>query len=236
MLSRLFKFSHRLERKLCPAEPAGLVSYSQCGEDMLVNYLFNLRNVPQPSYLDLGAHDPYYLSNTGFFYRKGCRGINVEANPELIGDFQRWRPEDANLNVGIGSAEGEADFYVMENKLLSTFSRAECDTLQGFGHKLKRVESIKLTTLVKILATHREGIFPDFLSLDVEGLDLAILATIDFERTWPKIICVEAAEYSPQGTGKRRSELIDFLISKGYHEYANTNLNAIMVRNQFWFT
>ena len=217
MLSRLFKFSHRLERKLCPAEPAGLVSYSQCGEDMLVNYLYGLEDL-------------------GFFYRKGCRGINVEANPELIGDFQRWRPEDANLNVGIGSAEGEADFYVMENKLLSTFSRAECETLQGFGHKLKRVESIKLTTLVKILATHREGIFPDFLSLDVEGLDLAILATIDFERTWPKIICVEAAEYSPQGTGKRRSELIDFLISKGYHEYANTNLNAIMVRNQFWFT
>jgi hypothetical protein len=33
----------------------------------------------------------------------------------------------------------------------------------------------------------------------------------------------------------RRSELIDFLITKGYYEYANTNLNAIMVKNEFWF-
>ena len=235
MLKTLFNYSHRLERRLCPTPPPGLVSYSQCGEDMLVNYLFGLRNIAQPSYLDLGAHDPFYLSNTGFFYRKGCRGINVEANPDLIGNFQQWRPEDTTLNVGIAAAEGVADFYVMENKLLSTFSREESETLQGFGHRLKRVESVRLTTLDKILAIHRQGIFPDFLSLDVEGLDLAILATIDFERSWPKIICVEAAEYSPKGTGKRRSALIDFLVARGYHEYANTNLNAIMVRNQFWF-
>ena len=69
----------------------------------------------------------------------------------------------------------------------------------------------------------------------MEGTDFEILQSIDFVKSSPKIICVEAAEYSPIGAGARRSELIDFLVSKNYYEYANTNLNAIMVRKDFWF-
>ena len=66
-----------------------------------------------------------------------------------------------------------------------------------------------------------------------QGFD--IIKSIDFEKSYPKVICVEAAEYSPIGAGARRSDLINFLVSKGYYEYANTNLNAIMVKNEFWF-
>jgi hypothetical protein len=66
-------------------------------------------------------------------------------------------------------------------------------------------------------------------------MDFQILQSIDFSKSYPKIICVEAAEYSPVGAGARRNELINFLVSKGYYEYANTNLNAIMVKNEFWF-
>ena len=37
------------------------------------------------------------------------------------------------------------------------------------------------------------------------------------------------------GAGARRCDLVDFLKEKGYYEYANTNLNAIMVKRDFWF-
>ena len=66
-------------------------------------------------------------------------------------------------------------------------------------------------------------------------MDLEILKTIDYSQNAPKVICVEAADYSPIGAGERRTELIDFLVSKGYYEYASTNLNAIMVMRDFWF-
>jgi hypothetical protein len=36
------------------------------------------------------------------------------------------------------------------------------------------------------------------------------------------------------GAGARRIDLIEFLVSKYYIEYANTNLNAIMVKREFW--
>ena len=64
---------------------------------------------------------------------------------------------------------------------------------------------------------------------------MAILRTIDFSKGGPKVICVEAAEYSPRGSGARRATLIEFLVSHNYYEYANTNLNAIMVERDFWF-
>jgi FkbM family methyltransferase len=210
-------------------------SYSQCGEDLIVDYVFHLRGIARPSYIDIGANHPYRGSNTALFYKKGCRGVNIEANPQLMPAFKASRPEDINLNVGISDTEGELEFYVMEDNTLSTFSKAERDHLVSNGKKLARAEKIRLTTVSKILSDHFNGSFPDFLTLDAEGMDFAILKSINFEKYSPKVICVEAAEYSPTGAGKRRTELIDFLAAKGFYEYANTNLNAIMVNRQFWF-
>ena len=88
------------------------------------------------------------------------------------------------------------------------------------GKDLAEIKKIKLTTLSNILETYLDNKFPDFMSIDVEGMDFQILQSIDFEKSFPKIICVEAAEYSPTGAGARRNELIDFLVTKGYYEYA----------------
>jgi FkbM family methyltransferase len=209
-------------------------SFSQCGEDLLIDYIFRLRGVSMPSYLDIGANDPFFLNNTAIFYLRGCRGINIDANPELVKRFEKERKGDLNLNAGIDDRHGALDFYIMTDNTLSTFSKDECETLVNSGHKLDTVKKIELFTVSEILDKYNSGRFPDLLTIDVEGLDQKILQSIDFSKEWPKIICVEAAEYSPIGAGARRTELIDFLVSRGYYEYANTNLNAVMVKNEFW--
>ena len=209
-------------------------SFSQCGEDLIVDYVFRLRGVSHPTYMDIGAHHPYFISNTALFYERGCRGINIEANPQLIPLFHKHRPEDINLNIGIGDQDGKLDFYVMEDDTLSTFSKAERDHLAASGKREATVLPVRIRTVSVVLSESFGGKFPDFLTLDAEGMDLDILRSIDFDRHWPKVICVEAAEYSPVGAGARRVELIDFLLSKDYIEYANTNLNAVMVKKEFW--
>lgn len=219
-----------------PVNHGGKISYSQCGEDLLIDYILRLRNVHQPTYIDIGAHDPYTLSNTAIFYMRGCRGINIEANPQLIERFRIERSEDINLNIGVGECNGELDFYVMSDNTLSTFSEQEMRALQGYGHKLERVERIRVQTLTEILKQYNGGAFPDVMSLDVEGKDLEILQSINFGGSIPKLICVEAAEYSPAGAGAKNVRTLDFLKSVGYFEYASTNLNAIMVHEQFWQT
>jgi FkbM family methyltransferase len=237
ILKRLFNSVGYEIRPLVPlkVKTAQSVSFSQNGEDLIVSNVFKLRNVFNPSYIDIGAHDPYYLSNTAIFYQKGCRGINIEANSNLIENFRLYRPGDINLNIGISDHEGTMDFYVMAHDTLSTFSEQEKDNMVSNHQTLSHVEKVSVSTLSSVIKKYFNGIFPDFLSLDVEGMDLQILQSINFEEFAPKVICVEAAEYSPIGAGKRKTELINFLVSQGYYEYANTNLNAIMVKNEFWF-
>lgn len=214
----------------------GNISFSQCGEDLIVQYIFGLRGIYKPTYIDIGANDPFFISNTALFYKKGSRGINIEANPNLIDKFNKYRPEDINLNIGVGSKNEKLDFYIMDEPTLSSFSKEECDNYVSTGkYNLIETKLISLVTIKEIIDKYCNGIFPDFMSLDAEGMDYEILKSIDFSGSVPKVICVEAAEYSPIGAGDKRIELIDFLVEKGYYEYANTNLNAIMVKRDFWF-
>src|SRR5919106_1421865 len=60
--------------------PGAHVSYAQAGEDLVVNFIFESLKARTISYLDIGAYDPVYLSNTYYFYRRGHRGVLVEPN------------------------------------------------------------------------------------------------------------------------------------------------------------
>ena len=66
-------------------------SYSQCGEDLIVRYIFDVLRIEHPSYLDIGAHHPFFLNNTALLYEEGSRGVNVEADPQLIHSFYKER-------------------------------------------------------------------------------------------------------------------------------------------------
>ena len=39
-------------------------TYSQMGEDLIVSYIFKNLNIENPTYIDIGASDPFALSNS----------------------------------------------------------------------------------------------------------------------------------------------------------------------------
>jgi hypothetical protein len=82
----------------------------------------------------------------------------------------------------------------------------------------------------EILENHFEK-SPDILSIDVEGLDLEILKTIDFTRFKPLTIIVETLLYDEMQRESRNEKIIDFLTSLGYTIYADTHVNTIFLRN-----
>ncbi|MDQ3112115.1 MAG: FkbM family methyltransferase [Bacteroidota bacterium] len=211
-------------------------SYSQCGEDIIIDFLFYQIGIEKPGYIDIGAHHPKYINNTYLFYQKGSRGISIEPDPALISQFNSLRKDDINLNIGIGDTNGEADFYIMNEPTLNTFVREEADraTQENAGYQIKEIKKIKIAPLVDVINKYNGGVFPDLLSIDVEGLDEMILKSIDYNSVVPKIMCVETLTFSTKGRGEKKTALIEFIKSKGYMVYADTYINTIFVRENLY--
>lgn len=210
----------------------GHKTYAQHGDDLVALNIFHNIGITRPSYLDIGAHHPLNISNTALLYELGCRGVNVEPNPHLFANFLEMRPEDQNLNIGVSFKEGMLDFYMIDDfSGRNTFDRQTALEFVA-DHPAFTIQSIKpievwsLETLIEKIG----GTFPDFLSIDVEGLDLPILKSYDFNKTRPKVIC---AEYISGGSSNVHLEIKETLNSCGYFLYFKTVGNAFYVHEDF---
>jgi FkbM family methyltransferase len=212
-------------------------SWSQCGEDLILRYLFDLLHVVRPSYIDIGAHHPWHYNNTYLFYRQGARGVNVEPDPALCAGLHRGRKRDVNLNIGIGPHEAEMDFYLMSSPTLNTFSAVEARKyVEQHGMRIVDKRRITVQTFAQTVDTHM-GRTPDLVSLDVEGLELDILRSIDFSRFRPHVFCIETLSYAGgDGSGVKNSEIHALMLQNGYRLYADTYINSIYVAESSWLT
>jgi FkbM family methyltransferase len=211
----------------------GKISYSQCGEDLIVDFVLTVMGRSKPSYLDIGAYHPTQLSNTYLFYRKGGRGVLVEPDPDLCRAIRRLRRTDVCLNAGVGvTPAAKANFYIMTTRTLNTFSKEEAERYQSYGNqKIEIVIEIPLLTLEDILRKYFHPC-PDFISLDAEGLDLAILKSLDLNRFRPAVFCIETIKYTEDKSELKNLKILeisDIMESQGYMTYADTHINTIYV-------
>lgn len=229
------RFFFRLkEMALGPKDPCK-VSYAQCGEDLILDHLFTWLKIDRPCYLDIGAHHPLLLSNTYFFYSKGCRGVCVEPDPALFHEITRRRPGDTCLNVGVGLApQDKAPFYVMSASYLNTFSKAEALRCQGYGTvQIEKVIEVPMLSVNRIIADNFAQC-PNLVSIDVEGVDLEIVRSFDFDISRPEVFCVETITYTQDHTEEKVNEIIAHMAEKDYFVYADTYINTIFVDKYAW--
>jgi len=210
-------------------------SYSQMGEDLIISFIFQVIGIEKPTYLDIGAHDPIYLSNTWLFYEKGSSGVCVEPDPELYAKIKKRRPRDVCINSGVcGGDNSTANFYIMSARALNTFSREEAERYQSYG-SYNIVETKKLP-LVNINSIIRDNFkeWPNLISIDVEGMDFEILSSLDFDTYRPEVVCVETITYAEDDTQKKIPEILELMKSKGYMIFGDTYINTIFVDPAAW--
>jgi len=213
----------------------GQLSFSQTGEDLIVDYIFRALGIAHPSYLDLGAFDPWSLSNTARLHLRGSRGVNVEPNPAQFARFVQSRPDDQNVNVGIAAAAGTLTYFELDVPTLNTFSRAEAERcVREEGHRILRETPVPVLTLPEVLDSRCHGQFPDFLSVDIEGLDRLVVEVIAGHAVKPKVVCIETLSYSRSGQGQKDEALVEALHACGYLRFADTHINTIFVLEQLW--
>lgn len=167
------------------------ISYSQMGEDLILENL--LQDRKNGFFVDVGAFHPLEYSNTYFFYRKGWKGINIDATPGSMKLFKLLRPNDMNLEIGIADRECEMPYYLYALKALNTFTE---NVLQyadkTFNLKPEKIIKVIFFPLSNILDQYLpSGLSIDFMTIDVEGADEIVLRSNNWEKYKPKVICVE---------------------------------------------
>ena len=166
-------------------------SYSQEGEDLILDRI--LENKNNGFFIDIGAHHPQRFSNTFKFYLKGWRGINIDPIPGMKILFDSERPLDINLELGISNRNNLLTYYSFNEPALNTFDIHEASEKNKLDD-YDIIEEIQIETypLSTILNEYvQPGTLIDFMSIDVEGLDLEVLESNDWNLYKPKYILVE---------------------------------------------
>jgi FkbM family methyltransferase len=190
------KLTNKILNKISSNRKFARVSYSQEAEDLLLAGF--LHRVGKESdyegfYVDVGAHHPFRFSNTAIFYDMGWRGINIEPDSYLIKNFYKYRPRDINLNFGVANEEKDLNFFIFNDPALNTFSEELAKKIDGHEiYKIKEKKIVQVHKLKNLLEKYlpREQKI-DFMSIDVEGLDLEVLKSNDWEKFSPHFILVE---------------------------------------------
>ena len=183
-------------------------TYSMDGEDIeIVKYFDNKKN---GFYVDVGSYHPIERNNTMLLYNKGWEGINIDISDFSIKLFDQLRSRDINLNLAVSKNEGEIEMY-FQKKLsqLSTIKKEQIKKSFQGEVKIKKIISKTLTSILDETKFANKKI--DFLDIDVEGADLDVLESLDFEKYSPKLICIEVIEENNED-----SDIFNFLRKKDY--------------------
>lgn len=199
-------------------------SYAQDGEDVVLLSFYEGQKKYKGFFVDVGAHHPVRFSNTWLFYKRGWRGINIDPTPGSMRSFNLLRRRDTNLEVGISTQPQNLTFYCFNEPALNTFNpdlAQERNT--GKPYKIINKINVPVDSLRNILDQYLpEGQNIDFLTIDVEGLDLEVLKSNDWEKYRPRFILVEDDSFNVKSLDQ--SLIYEYLSEKDY------NLIAILKR------
>lgn len=208
--------------------PYALKSYSQEGEDIVLRKLFDGQS--NGFYVDVGAHHPFRYSNTQYFYEQGWQGINIDATPGSLENFRRTRHRDINIEAVVGETSGEVSYYLFEDPALNTMSAKKAkETEENQQSRLLKTVKLPLSRIDKILDRNLPvGASIDFMSIDVEGSELEVLRSNNWQKYRPTIIVVEALS----NTSLKElfdSPLIIFLERENY-AFVGRTINSLYFR------
>ena len=148
-----------------------------------------------------------------------------------MGLWRDIRPDDLALNLAVAPETGELVLYRIDD--LSGRNTTSADVADRFvkNNPQFRVQdkvTIPAMTLNAIVAQHAGGRWPDFLSLDLEGLDYAALQAVDFSNGRPSVICLE---WRDAEGGDGSAPFMPLLANQGYVSAFRTWGNIIAVRD-----
>ena len=213
--------------------PYGQIAYGQNAEDLVLAKFLDgqLKDKKyQGFYIDIGAHHPFRYSNTYYFYQLGWRGLNIEADPQAVRLLKRCRPRDITVQALVGDSRlKKTDYYVFKDRAFNTADPKLAQGLIDQGRsQLQQVLQLPVVSVKKLLAEYLEPRqVVTFLNIDVEGLDLAVLKSYDFQRFRPRLILIEDLSLVRAKPDTNSRQIKQLLTKKHYRLVARVFNTAI---------
>lgn len=177
---------------------------SQNGEDMelLKKYFGGMRG---GTFMELGALDGQTYSNTLFFEQHmGWHGVLIEANPDLFEKLQKDRFQSVAVHAAVCG----------EERVLHWASNRETPAVNGLielmsaKHRARWFPKVQVQTLPVVRCMPMRTILSrvlgiprihfDFVSLDVEGGELDVLKSVDWDAMTVDVWMVESDGTAPE--------------------------------------
>lgn len=192
-------------------------------------------------FVEVGALDGIGGSNTYFFEKeRNWRGILIEPNPVEFRKLEKIdRSNSTKVNCAIFNDEKDVDFLSIEgpcNVLSGIMEFYNPNHLERINREFKIYENypeghefFSKKEIVKIPALRLQTILDrnnithvDLLSIDVEGAEIQVLESIDYEKTSIDCILLE----NNYGIEKESQ----FLLSKGFTILGSLEWDVVFVK------
>lgn len=192
-------------------------SHAQFAEDRILAEIFGERD--DGWCVEVGANDGLTGSASYLFEKRGWQCLLVEPIPALVEEIRKHRACRV-VNCAASSGEGEARFFVAEHvEAMSTLELTpyRAEWIRQSGGAVKEI-AVRTATLDSLL---QEAGFPEiqFVTIDVEGHELAVLEGFTLETYKPRIVIIEDNSVDgDRAVAKHMSE-------RGYVHFRRTGVN-----------
>ena len=208
-------------------------SFAQQGEDLILDRILTrvlCKDVSKPhTYVDVGAYDAIDHSVTYLLYLRGWKGVVFDPSVSTLKSFKIWRKRDVFVNAVVGEEDDvDVEFFIPKSSLddqsLTGTKYPREENLNDFKRMVFR--QVNLNKELK-----RQGVKKiDVLNLDVEGAELEILRSLDFELFKPSVIAIEIHGNNLEDCLK--SDEAQMILGKGYQFAGSAVITQFFVRKE----
>ena len=192
--------------------------FSQFGEDCFLHELFGGKTTG--CCVEVGGNDGLLNSNSCHFEKLGWQTILIEPIPALCATIRARRPAAMVIECAASDGAGTCDFHVAVGVDGMSTMIGDGSHQRAIRREGGRVETItvQMRTLDDILAS-ADVTTIDFMTIDVEGAEMRVLAGISLARWRPRILIVEDNSHG------RDPAVIEHLRNQGYVNFHRSGVN-----------
>lgn len=208
----------------------GLIKYLLFRDTTMKGEFRIMRKLVKPGwpriFVDVGANNGFYGSNSFPFVARGWRCVLIEPHPvafERLQKLHAGKRRTTCLNIACGEQAGEFPLYLAINDVTSRATLCTDDSPMFQRVRSKEFKMVRVERLESVLEA--QGIAEDFgiLSIDAEGMDYEVLLGLDLKRWRPRLIVTE--DYKPKIEKKAKH-----LTEHGYQQVDKCDANSFWLR------